>query len=105
MDDLSGVDLRRLVQEFVERRRAVDQRARNAAAMSGSIAVNEADVLQVRRAFGKEQELGAVLARILGAAHASGAERGLRVKLNYARDFKVKVQMYRIQGTGRLGRS
>ena len=106
VDDLSDVDLQRLVQEFVERRRAVDERARNVAAMSGSIAVNEDDVLQVRRAFSKEQELGAVLANILGAAHASGAERGSRVQVKYARDFKVKVQMYRIQGGGgRLGRS
>ena len=68
-------------------------------------AVNEDDVLQVRRAFSKEQELGAVLARILGAVHGSGAEVGPRVKLRYASDFKVKVQMYRIQGGGRLGRS
>ena len=105
VDDLSDVDLQRLVQEFVERRRAVDERARNVAAMSGSIAVNEDDVLQVRRAFSKEQELGAVLARILGAVHGSGAEVGPRVKLRYASDFKVKVQMYRIQGGGRLGRS
>ena len=105
VDDLSDVDLRRLVQEFVERRRAVDERARNEAAMSGILAVNEDDVLQVRRAFSKEQELGAVLARILGAVHASGGERGLRVKVKYARDFKVNVQMCRIQGTGRLGRS
>ena len=105
VDDVSDVDLQRLVQEFVERRRAVDERARNVAAMSGSIAVNEDDVLQVRRAFSKEQELGAVLARILGAVHGSGAEVGARVKLRYASDFKVKVQMYRIQGGGRLGRS
>ena len=70
-------------------------------------AVNEDDVLQVRRAFSNEQELGAVLARILGAAHATGADVGSRVKLKlrYASDFKVKVQMYRIQGGGRLGRS
>ena len=104
-DHLSDVDLRRLVQQFVERRRAVDERARNEAAMSGSIAVNEDDVLLVRRAFSKEKELGAVLARILGAAHASGAERRSRVQVKYARDFKVMVQMRRIQGGGTLGRS
>ena len=33
--------------------------------MLGSIAINDADVLQVRRAFGNKQELGVVLARLL----------------------------------------
>jgi len=105
VEDLSDGDLRRLIQEFVERRRAIDERARNATAMSGSIAVNDDDVLRVRRAFGKEQELGAVLARLCGVVHASGAEVGAQAKAKYASDFILKVQMHRIQGGGTLGRS
>ena len=105
VDDLSDGDLRRLIQEFVEGRRAIDERARNATAMSGSIAVKDDDVLQVRQAFGKEQELGVVLARLCGVVHASGAERPPEVKAKYASDFRLRVQMHRIRGGGTLGRS